>query len=177
MLLANEILQAAQFLSKTLPFIDAQCLVLHHREELQHAFDSLALILGSATPQDLHPPKSSEQAYRGKRSETIVQTFQQNSSEARNVQLSEPPQIQQSALSAASPDEVSIHTSYTQEQEGQAEALDVSGHQDMEQSDEITLFMERLQLRSKAINDFLDLTEEDAFASKRNWTKEERSFF
>lgn len=190
--LADEILRAATLLSGHLHELDARDL-LHHRQELQLAFDSLGRVL-RLSPQNSHvsgllnpinSTASSQPISRHNRQERLAvahalpsaplqqsepsASLQQPEHSAPLQQPEPSAPLQQPGHSASLHRAAGSKTSNIQDCITGGDSQEILPSPREIQENEVSLFMDKLEIHSKAIQSFLNLKEGDAISKGKNW--------
>jgi hypothetical protein len=157
---ADKILHAVTLLSEALQERDARELLLHHRQELQLAFDNLWGILRSSTSCNLPAVEPSDQNQNEDLPHHLPYQDQRVPLEAADVShLAH--QLQQPVLSLSPQSEPSLPE------------LGDDDNPTQEQKDTVALFMKKLDRVSKNIRKFLNQSEDDALLINNDWTTDD----
>ena len=157
--IADKVLHAVTLLSEALQERDAQEQLLHHRQQLQLAFDNLWRILRS-TSCNLPAVEPSDQTQNEDLSHHLPYQDQRAPLEAADVShLAH--QLQQPVLSLSSQSEPSLPE------------LSDDDNPTQEQEDIVALFMKKLDRASKNIYNFLNQSEDDALLINNDWTTDD----
>jgi hypothetical protein len=194
----DKILHAATVISSTLPRIEARNLVLHHRKELQFAFDSLGLALQSGSPRESSPsrpdrlaeslnalpsaqpqtqqPNTSYQTHHDHCQQT-VNTYD-HSRQNPEVLLSTHQQRPTHLLQSDSPDTRRRGSAEADTEQREANTEDhetnTEDHEaNTEDTKAVLTLVEKLEKDHEKIKLFAGLSEEAAISRGNNWTTQE----
>lgn len=172
MQITDKVLRAATLLSEALHERDAQKLLLHHRQELQLAFDNLRRILRSPTSSDLPAVQPSDQI----QNEDLPCQEQRVPLEAADVSdLAQ--QRQQPVLPLEATD---VSDLAQQPEQPEQPVLPLSTQSEpripddqTQEKDHIALFMTKLQRGSKKIHKFLNQSTDIALLIHNDWSTDD----
>jgi hypothetical protein len=167
--IADKVLRAATLLSEALQERGAHELLLHHRQELQLAFDNLGRILRSSTSCNLPTAEPSDQIQSEDLSHHVSSLDRQVRSEAADVpHLAH--QLQQPLLSLSPQSETRLpELGDIQEGDDHVESTNAQPNQTQEAENIVARFMKKLQQSSKKIHEFLNKDKDDALLINNDW--------